>query len=119
MIPAALDEARHLLGRPPTPDFGLWERAVVLLMRQALEASMEAFWERHSPDLRGANTTAQLVCLGEFMGNSAQTGGDATQLWNTLSRVCHYDDDYLAPNAAEVTGWLERTERLCAVIDAH
>lgn len=119
MTSSAFDETRHLLERPPTPDSGLWGRAVVLLTRQALEASVERFWERHSPDLQQANMRAQLICLGEFMGDAALTAGNATQIWNTLSRVCHYDDDYLAPNAAEVAGWLERTERLCAAIDGR
>lgn len=119
MTSSAFDDARHLLERPPTPDSGLWGRAAVLLTRQALELSVERFWERHSPDLQRANMRAKMLCLSEFMGGDTVTAGDAMHLWNALSRVCHYDDDYLAPNAAEVAGWLERAERLCAAIDAH
>ena len=119
MTSSAFDEAWRLLDRPPTPDSGLWGRAAVLLARQGLEGSLHRFWERHAPDLREANTTAQLICLGEFMGGDLLTAGDAMQLWNTLSRACHYDDDYLAPNATEVADWLERAERLCTTIDGH
>ncbi len=119
MTSSALAEARRLLEYPPTTDSGLWERAAVLLSRQALEASVERFWEQRSPDLQRANTRAQLLCLSEFMGGDTPVAGDATQLWNTLSRACHYDDDYLAPTAAEVAGWLERAERLCTIIDGR
>ena len=118
MTSSVFDEARRLLEHPPTPDPGLWGRVAVLLTRQSLEASLDGLWERRSPDLRQVSMRAQLICLGEFM-DDALAAGNATQLWNTLSRACHYDDNYLAPNAAEVADWLERAERLCAIIDGR
>ena len=119
MASGILGEARMLLAQPPTGDPGLWERAAVLLARQTLEASFQSFWERRAPDLAKSNMRAQLLCLAEFMGGDNLVAGDATQLWNALSRACHYDAYDRMPVASEVTGWLERTEHLCAAIDAH
>lgn len=106
-----------LLERPPTGDPGLWERAAVLLARQTLETSLQSFWERHAPDLAKSNTSVQLLCLAEFMGGDNFMAGDATQLWNALSRACHYDAYDRTPTATEVAGWLERAERICTAID--
>ena len=119
MVPGILVEARMLLERPPTGDPGLWERAAVLLARQTLEASFQSFWGQRAPDLAKSSTRAQLLCLAEFMGGDNLMAGDATQLWNALSRACHYDAYGRTPVASEVADWLERAERLCTTIDGH
>ena len=117
MALSILSEARELLDQPPIDNPGLWERAAVLLARQEMEASFGRFWERHSPDVAGSSMQTQLLCLAEFMGGDNLMAGDATQLWNDLSRACHYDAYDRTPVASEVSGWLDRVERLCAAID--
>ena len=45
-----LREARALLDRPPSNHPGLWERAAILLARQALEEALDDFWRARAPD---------------------------------------------------------------------
>ena len=113
----ALKGARGVLALASLGEPGLFQRAAVLLTRQALESSLDRFWAWHSPDLQRASTRAQLVGLAVFLEDDILTAGDAAHLWNTLSRSCHFDDNYLAPGATEVSDWLARAERLCAAID--
>lgn len=118
MATGILREARLLLQSPPTHEVGLWERAAVLLARQAIEAALERFWEHHSADLKyPAPKRTQLVCLTGFMGGDSRTAGDVNQLWNTLSRACHYDDFALTPTASEILAWLDRADRLCEIME--
>ena len=113
----ALDKAKGLLVLKAHEEPGLFQRAAVLLTRQALEAALKRFWAQHSTDLQRANTRAQLDSLAVFLEDDILTAGDANQLWNTLSRACHYDDNYLPPTANEVADWLARAERLCDTLD--
>ena len=75
-----LREARTLLDKPPSAAPGLWERAAVLLARQALEEALDGFWANRSPDLRQASMRAQLLCLGVLMNNE-RDAADVDQLW--------------------------------------
>ncbi len=115
----AVREAKGLLALASWGEPGLFQRAAVLLTREALETSMKGFWARHSPDLQRASTRAQLDGLAVFLEDDILTAGDTAHLWNTLSRACHYDDGYLSPGATEVADWLARAERLCSAIDRH
>lgn len=112
----ALKEARALLALASREEPGLFQRATVLLARQALESSLRGFWAHHSADMQHVNARAQLAGLAVFLPNNEPTAGDAAQLWNALSRACHYDDGYLSPSPTEVEDWLTRAERLCLAI---
>ncbi len=112
----ALGQAQQLLKHPPSKVPGLWERAVVLLTRQALEASLDTLWDRRSPDLRGAPLRAQLLCLGEFV-SPTELAGEVAHLWAVLSTACHYEAYNLTPSSGEVALWVEQVARLCAAID--
>lgn len=116
MTRGTLDEARALLVLASREEPGLFQRAAVLLARQALESSLRVFWVQHSPDLQRVSTRAQLAGLAVFLA-AGPTAGDAAQLWNALSRACHYDDNYLSPSPTEVEDWLTRAERLCRAIE--
>ena len=111
-----LRESRALLDQPPTAAPGLWERAAVLLARQALEESLDRFWTNRSPDLLQASMRAQLLCLGTLMNNE-RDAADVDQLWGALSDACHFDACAPAPSAAEIRVWLDEAERLCEMLE--
>ena len=115
MTAELLREARTLLDHPPSTQPGLWERAAILLVRQALEEALDDFWRARAPDLLHASMRAQLLCLGTLMRND-RDAADIAQLWSTLSDACHFDACYPTPSAHEIHVWLDRTEELCALL---
>ena len=115
MTAEPLREARALLDRPPSPQPDLWERASILLARQALEDALDEFWCARSPDLRQASMRAQLLCLGALMHNE-HDAADVDQLWGALSEACHFNAVQPTPGAAQVHAWLNQTEQLCALL---
>ena len=115
MTAEPLREARALLDRPPSNQPGLWERASILLARQALEEALDDFWRARAPDLLHASMRAQLLCLGPLMSND-RDAADIAQLWSTLSDACHFDACYPTLSAHEIHVWLDRTEELCALL---
>ncbi len=111
-----LCDARALLEQPPSSAPDLWERAAVLLARQALEEALDRFWDSRSPDLLPASMRAQLLCLGVLMNNE-RDAADVDQLWGALSDACHFDACAPAPSAAEIHVWLDEAARLCAILE--
>lgn len=115
MTAEPLREARALLDHPPSTHPGLWERAAILLARQALEEALDDFWRARAPDLLNASMRAQLLCLGPLMNND-RDAADIDQLWGTLSNACHFDAFQPTPGAAEVRAWLTDSQRLCHLL---
>ena len=115
MTAEPLREARALLDRPPSDHPGLWERAAILLARQALEESLDGFWCARAPHLLNASMRAQLLCLGPLMKDD-RDAANVDQLWGALSNACHFDALQPAPTAAEVHAWLTNTQRLCQLL---
>ena len=115
MSAGLLRESRALLAHPPSAQPGLWERAAILLARQALEGALDDFWRARSPDLLYASMRAQLLCLGALMNNE-RDAADVDQVWGVLSNACHFDAYQTTPGAAEVQVWLDRTDRLCQLL---
>jgi len=110
-----LRDARALLDHPPSTHPGLWERAAILLARQALEEALDDFWRARAPDLLNASMRAQLLCLGPLMNND-RDAADIDQLWGALSNACHFDAFGPTPGPAEVHAWLTDTQRLCHLL---
>jgi hypothetical protein len=102
---AAADE---LLSAPRPASAGWWPKAVALLLRQALERSMESLWLVKGPAMTRASARAQLLCLRSFIDRRLAQRADAT--WAALSRACHDHPYELPPTAAELAGWFETTE---------
>ncbi len=60
---ATLQLARDLLSRGDPSTAGLWPRAAALLIRQALEEAVDAYWTTRQLPLESVSTQTQLVCL--------------------------------------------------------
>jgi hypothetical protein len=105
-----------LLTEPPDSMAGRWPRAVAILVRQALELSMDRLWLRVAPGLGQASFRAQLLCLPAFVDRAV--AASASVAWSELSRACHHHAYELPPTAEELAGWLEVTDRLRRAADA-
>ena len=120
-VPAILiRESRALLAHPPSLQPGLWERAAVLLTRQALENALNDYWRtnRQYDLLKPHSMRAQVLCLRQFLKDDCTAAADFYQLWSALSDACHFDACYPTPSAQEIHVWLDRTDELCALL-AH
>ena len=103
-----LRAADELLSAPRPASTGWWPKAVALLLRQALERSMESLWLVKAPAVASASARAQLLCLRSFIDRRLAKRADAT--WAALSRACHDHPYELPPTASELAGWFETTE---------
>jgi hypothetical protein len=113
-----LTAARHLIRRPDAATAGVWPRAAAFLARQSLELAMAALWasKPQATGLTGSTMRSQMLCLTAYLGRG--TASRAAYLSAALSRACHYHSYELAPTAAELTGWLDETTELVALIQA-
>lgn len=114
MTPSAtLVLAQQLLGRADPKTAGLWPRAAALLARQALEQSLDAYWNAKGMGLASLPTTPQLICLREYL-NDEPLAARVRHTWNALSQVCHHHPYELAPTVAELSLLLDGVRELVA-----
>jgi len=108
---AVLAQARSLLQHPKVGMESTWPRAAALLGRQALEEGIDAVLIAEVPpidDLEGERMRPRLVCLGELVDH--EEAHEAAWLWSRFSFACHHHPYELAPIAAELTEWIDRTD---------
>ena len=107
----ALAMAQQLLDRFDATTAGLWPRAAALLARQALEQSLDAYWQSKGLPLQACGTRPQLLCLSEYLGDAA-LAGRAHHAWASLSEACHHRGYELAPSHGELKAWLTTVDDL-------
>jgi hypothetical protein len=106
--------AENLLRRADPATAGLWPRASALLAIQALEASVERLWERHTLEFQGCSMRTQLICLRSYL-DDAPLAARAAHAWAALSRACHHHPYELAPTARELQSWFTVVDELARV----
>jgi len=107
----SLELAHDLLDRADPLTRGLWPRAAALLGRQALEDAISWVWLVHEPGVETCSMRAQLLCLGEYLGDE-ELAEEAAHVHARLSWACHHHSYELAPTAMELRSWLAETDRL-------
>ena len=105
-----LDFADDMMSEARPTTSGRWPRATAILLRQALERSLEELWDRKEPPLMAASERAQLLCLGSYIDR--RLAGRAHATWIGLSRACHHHPYELPPTATELGGWFTEVEAL-------
>lgn len=112
-----LAAARELMSRPANgPEAGAWPRAAALLIRQALEESLDQYWQGRGLALDQCSARAQLICLAEYA--EPDRAVTVSCAWSALSRACHHHVYELPPTAAELRTWMEVVERWHSTLDA-
>jgi hypothetical protein len=87
--------------KPATGTRGLWPRVSAWLLRLALEAALDRYWQVVAPSVAECrNRRAQLMMLREYAG--AETAQRAAYLWSALSRAGHHHGYELALTAGEL-----------------
>lgn len=110
----------------PVPGLGsLWPRACALLIRLALELSLDRYWERVLPEAADCGMRQQLLLLPQYTRAlpmnvdacaalsaseaAASDAADAASLaraaWLGLAGAAHHHAYELAPTAEELRGW--------------
>jgi hypothetical protein len=102
----ALETASRLLERPDARTAGLWPRAAAFLTRQALEEALDERWRVQAPALSQVPTSAQLICLREYLDDPA-LAADLRHAWSALSAACHHHPYEMPPTAAELRQWID------------
>lgn len=87
--------------------------AAALLIRQALEAALDGWWERILPAMVDTRDRAQQITLPFYL-DDAVLAGDLTWAWARLSTICHHLAYDLPPTVPEVDTLIDVVARLIA-----
>jgi hypothetical protein len=80
---------------------GWWPKACACLIRLALEAGIDTYWNRTSPPVAACGSRrAKLLMMRRH--RNRDTARRATFAWVALSRATHHHCYELAPTAAEL-----------------
>ena len=101
-IATTIDEARSILTAPPDYFGTGWPLAVCLLARQALEETVERYWDRVDEPMNRTSMTHQLLCIPAL----AVDAQGLFSLWSRLSEWCHYRAVHAEPTSAELESLL-------------
>ncbi|MFQ3556685.1 hypothetical protein QZN11_07770 [Streptomyces gramineus] len=108
--------ARLLLCEPGTVNTlapGLRARAAAVLLRMALDQTLDAYWQRVTPSMTRVGKH-RMLCLEWYAGHD--TARRCRTTWSALSAACHYHAYELPPAPAEIhTRLLEVTALLAAL----
>ncbi len=88
-VAALLDAAERTLELHEPETAGIWPHAAAVLIRQALELTLNAFWRRRAPALLDASFGDRWICLPVYLGGVAAARA-ANFAWTALSEACHH-----------------------------
>jgi hypothetical protein len=84
-----LDEAERLLDEHDATTAGLWPHAAAVLIRQALEITLDVYWRQRAPAMVDASTRDRWLCLPAYLGDRPEAAA-ADFAWTALSEACHH-----------------------------
>ncbi len=116
-----LDLADQMLTRTVTWVGSLWPRVCALLIRLALERSLDRYWARVLPEGAECGMRQQLLLLPQYTRACPRTRGAASlarDAWLGLAGAAHHHVYELAPTAQELRRWHTDVSRLTAALRA-
>jgi hypothetical protein len=111
-----LAEADRLLTTVVPGTRGRWPRACALLIRLALEQSLDEYWQRTLPEAASCSMRAQLLLLPRYAGE--ETAAQARDAWFGLAPAAHHHAYDLAPTAAELRRWHDLVATIAATLSS-
>jgi hypothetical protein len=115
--PEELLESAERLITSPVPGVGAQgPRACALLIRLALEMTLDRHWKRVLPSAAECGMRAQLLLLPLYVSDAPQAVPLAREAWLGLAGAAHHHAYELAPTAAELRGWHARVSRLATLL---
>jgi hypothetical protein len=94
----------------------LWPRACALLIRLALEQTLDRYWARVLPAGAECSVRAQLLLLPLYTTATPDAAPLAREAWLGLAGAAHHHAYELAPTAAELRNWHRAVSRLAALL---
>ncbi|MFD5748200.1 hypothetical protein [Streptomyces sp. NPDC127033] len=113
---ALLAAADHLLDPPGATTLtpGVRARAAAILLRLALDETLDAYWRTISPRMTRATGRTRMLCLQWYVAPSLARQWYA--VWSALSAACHHHTYELPPTPAEVRAWHQDVSELLRVL---
>jgi hypothetical protein len=140
VTPEELLASADMLLTSPLPGLGsLWPRACALVIRLALEQSLDRYWASVLPEAAECGMRQQLLLLPLYASsssgtpegtafNAADADGDfdadpdasslAREAWRGLARAAHHHVYELAPTAEELRHWHTAVSQLTVLLTA-
>jgi hypothetical protein len=119
VTPEELLTAADQLLTSPVPGAGAqWPRACALLIRLALEMTLDRFWARVLPEAAGCGMRQQLLLLPLYTVDLPGAAGLAREAWLGLAGAAHHHAYELAPTAAELRTWHSEVTQLATLLFA-
>lgn len=126
VTPEDLLESANLLLTSPVPGLGsLWPRACALVIRLALEQSLDRYWASVLPEAVECGMRQQLLLLPLYAGadedfdDELDASALAREAWRGLARAAHHHVYELAPTAGELRRWHTAVSRLTMLLATH
>ena len=125
VTPEELLKSADLLLTSPVPGLGSqWPRACALVIRLALEHSLDRYWACVLPEAAECGMRQQLLLLPLYAGAGAGDDFDAEldasslarEAWRGLARAAHHHVYELAPTAEELRHWHTSVSRLTVLL---
>jgi hypothetical protein len=115
--PEELLAAADQLLTTPVPGVGAqWPRACAVLIRLALEMTLDRFWVRVLPPAADCGMRQQLLLLPLYTTASPAAAGLAREAWLGLAGAAHHHAYELAPTAAELRTWHIKVSELASLL---
>jgi hypothetical protein len=90
-VVALLRAALTLLDDPAEDTATVWPLGAAVLIRQAIEATGDAFWAKTVPAMKDATTKEKWLALPSYLGQMPELRA-AEYAWSALSEACHHRD---------------------------
>jgi len=117
ITPEELLAAADQLLTSPIPGAGAqWPRACALLIRLALEMTLDRFWGRELPSAADCGMRQQLLLLPHYTADQPTAVGLAREAWLGLAGAAHHHAYELAPTAAELRTWHTKVNELASLL---
>ena len=84
-----LRAALALLDEPAEDTATVWPLGAAVLIRQAVEATIDAFWAMTVPAMQNASTREKWLALPSYLGRMPELPA-AEYAWSALSEACHH-----------------------------
>jgi hypothetical protein len=117
VTPEELLAAADQLLTSPVPGVGAqWPRACALLIRLALEMTLDRFWARVLATAADCGMRQQLLLLPLYTADRPAAAGLAREAWLGLAGAAHHHAYELAPTAAELRTWHTKVTELARLL---
>ena len=87
-VAGLLEAAGGLLDEPEPATVSVWPRGAAVLMRQAIEATLDGYWTAVAGQMRFATLHQQWLALPAYLGRTPVVPA-AEYAWASLSEACH------------------------------